>query len=116
MPAVCAADLRESLLAPIEVATRDAAGRQDAELAAEIAALAAAGPPDGPDAWLADPPWELQDEYLAVTQDRPAPRRAAPDGLPAFLQRVPLDARPARAGHDGVDHPQRPHIRDRPAA
>src|SRR5215831_20362812 len=98
MPAACATDLREELLARVWVPTARAASRQDAELAAELAALEAAGdwgppadweppateelcgpdpdpdcgPPDGIDAWLADLPSDLLAEYLAATED---PRR-----------------------------------------
>ena len=91
MPTACAADLREDLLARVRAPTLRAALRQDAELAAEIAALEAAGavtppddeepwgpppnpesgPPDGTDAWLADLPAELLAEYLAATEDPP---------------------------------------------
>jgi len=91
MPAACAADLREELLARIWAPTIRAASRQDDELAAELEALEAAGglmppsaaelcglppdpdcgPPDGPDAWLAELPAELLAEYLAATQARP---------------------------------------------
>ena len=91
MPAACAADLREELLARVWGPTARAASRQDAELAAEMDALEAAGgptppddwelcgvvpdprsgPPDGPDAWLADLPAELLFEYIAATEDPP---------------------------------------------
>ena len=88
--------VREALLRRVEpVAAAWAA--QDAELDAEIAALAAAGaltapaederpgpaldpdsaPADGLHAWLADLPGPLLDEYLAVTAG------SAPDGLRA---------------------------------
>jgi hypothetical protein len=50
MPAACAADLREELLARVWGPTARAASSQDAELAAEMDALEAAGaltpPPD----------------------------------------------------------------------
>jgi hypothetical protein len=95
MPAACAADLREELLARIWAPTIRAASRQDDELAAELEALEAAGglmpsssaelcglppdphcgPPDGPDAWLVELPAELLAEYLAATQ---APPRREP--------------------------------------
>jgi Domain of unknown function (DUF222) len=102
MPAACAADLRDRLLARVEAASGDAASRQDAELAAEMAGLAATewsaapaagdlceavpdlacGPPDGADAWLADLPWELLDEYLTGTQDPPCPEVIMAGRLP----------------------------------
>jgi hypothetical protein len=95
MPAACAADLREELLARIWAPTIRAASRQDDELAAELEALEAGGglmppstgelcgpppdpecgPPDGADAWLAELPAELLAEYLAATQ---APPRREP--------------------------------------
>jgi hypothetical protein len=107
MPAACAADLREELLARV---WGPASGR-DAKLAAEMDALEAAGdlappddwelgelapdprwgPPDGADAWLADLPAELLFEYIAATEDPPCreaivagrvPRRPG-DGLQA---------------------------------
>jgi hypothetical protein len=43
MPAACAADLREELLARVWGPTLRAASRQDAELAADLAILEAAG-------------------------------------------------------------------------
>ncbi len=91
MPAACGADLREELLARVGGPAARAASRQDAELAAEMDALEAAGgptppddwelcgvvpdprcgPPDGPDAWLADLPAELLFEYITATEDPP---------------------------------------------
>ena len=90
MPAACAADLREELLARIWGPAIRAASRQDAVLA-EMEELEAAGaleppedwepcevvpdpgcgPPDGPDAWLADLPAELLFDYIAATEDPP---------------------------------------------
>src|SRR5215831_10399061 len=91
MPTLCAADLREELLARVWEPTARAASRRDAELAAEMDALETAsglmppddweldelvpdprcGPPDGADAWLADLPAELLFEYIAATEDPP---------------------------------------------
>src|SRR5215475_7595948 len=91
MPAACAADLRQELLARVWGPTIRAASRQDAELAAAMDALEAAGeltppddwgfgelvpdprcgPPDGADAWLADLPAELLFEYIAATEAPP---------------------------------------------
>jgi Domain of unknown function (DUF222) len=102
MPAACAADLREELLARVWGPTIRAASRQDAELAAAMDALEAAGgptppddwelcelvpdprcgPPDGPDAWLADLPAELLDEYIAATEDPPCREAIAAGRLP----------------------------------
>ena len=93
MPAVCAADLREELLARVWGPTVRTASRRDTELAAEMDALEAArrlmppddweldelvpgprcGPPDGADAWLADLPAELLFEYLAATRGPAVP-------------------------------------------
>ncbi|HYB89111.1 MAG TPA: DUF222 domain-containing protein [Streptosporangiaceae bacterium] len=90
MPAACAADLREELLARVWAPSLRSAARQDAELA-ELEALDAAGalvppddeepygpfidpasgPPSGIDEWLADLPSELLDEYLAATEGPP---------------------------------------------
>src|SRR2546430_17139838 len=90
MPAACAADLREELLARVWGPTARAASRQDAELA-ELDALEEAGcltppddwellelvpdsrcgPPDGPDAWPADLPAALLIGYIAATGDPP---------------------------------------------
>jgi hypothetical protein len=102
MPAACAADLREELLARVWGPAARAASRQDAELAAEMDALEAAGgltppddwelgelvpdprcgPPDGPDAWLADLPAELLFEYLAATEDPPCQEAIVAGRLP----------------------------------
>jgi hypothetical protein len=102
MPAACAADLREELLARVWGPTVRAASRRDAELAAEMDALAAArrlmppddweldelvpdprcGPPDGADAWLADLPAELLFEYLAATEDPPCREAIVAGRLP----------------------------------
>ena len=102
MPAVCAAELREELLARVWGPTTRAAARQDAELAAEMDELEAAGaltppddwelgelvpdprcgPPDGADAWLADLPAELLFEYLAATEDPPCPEAIVAGRLP----------------------------------
>jgi len=91
MPTARAADLREELLARVWAPTLRAALRQDAELAAEIEALESAGatappdahepwgpvpglesgPPSGDEAWLADLPAELLDEYIAATENPP---------------------------------------------
>lgn len=101
MPAACAADLREELLARVWGPTIRAASRQDAHLA-EIDALEAAGdltppdewepcepvrdpaygPPDGLDAWLADLPAELLSEYIAATEDPPCPEAIVAGRLP----------------------------------
>ena len=109
MPAACAADLREELLARIWAPTIRAASRQDDELAAELEALEAAGglmppsaaelcglppdphcgPPDGPDAWLAELPAELLAEYLAATQ-------APPRREPIVAGRLPRQRRDGR--------------------
>jgi hypothetical protein len=105
MPAACVADLREELLARVWAPTLRAASRQDAELAAELEALEAAGgsapptaeelyglvpdpecgPPGGADEWLADLPAELLAEYLAVTGG-PPPRE------PIVAGRLPRQA------------------------
>jgi len=97
----CAADLREELLARVWGPTIRAASRQD-ELVAEMDALEAAGcltppddwelcepipdpacgPPDGPDAWLADLPAELLDEYIAATEDPPCREAIVAGRLP----------------------------------
>jgi hypothetical protein len=102
MPAACAADLREELLARVWGPTVRAASRRDAELVAEMDALAAArrlmppddweldelvpdprcGPPDGADAWLADLPAELLFEYLAATEDPPCREAIVAGRLP----------------------------------
>jgi len=102
MPAACAADLREELLARVWGPTVRAASRRDAELAAEMDTLAAArrlmppddweldelvpdprcGPPDGADAWLADLPAELLFEYLAATEDPPCREAIVAGRLP----------------------------------
>jgi hypothetical protein len=102
MPAACAADLREELLARVWGPTVRAASRRDAELAAEMDALGAArrlmppddwepdeltpdptcGPPDGADAWLADLPAELLFEYLAATEDPPCREAIVAGRLP----------------------------------
>ena len=102
MPAVCDADLREELLARVWGPTIRAASRQDAELAAAIDALETAGdltppddwefgeivpdpwcgPPDGPDAWLADLPAELLSEYIAATADPPCQEAIVAGRLP----------------------------------
>jgi Domain of unknown function (DUF222) len=102
MPAACAADLREELLARVWGPTVRAASRWDAELAAEMDELAAArrlmppddweldelvpdprcGPPDGADAWLADLPAELLSEYLAATEDPPCREAIVAGRLP----------------------------------
>ena len=102
MPAACAADLREELLARVWGPTAWAASRQDAEPAAEMDALEAAGalmppddwelcslvadpwsgPPDGADAWLADLPAELLFEYLAATEDQPCREAIVAGRLP----------------------------------
>src|SRR5215831_2443864 len=42
----------------------------------------ACGPPDGPDAWLADLPAELLDEYLAATEDQPCREAIVAGRLP----------------------------------
>jgi len=89
--------LREKLLARVRLATVGAWECQEAELAAEQAALAAApggvglpgfeevdelgvdpyaGPPEGADSWLADLPGPLLDEYIAATGEP-----GWPDGL-----------------------------------
>ena len=101
MPAVCAADLREELLARVWGPAIQAASRQDAVLA-ELDALEAAGrlappddwepcelapdprcgPPDGPDAWLADLPAELLSEYIAATEDPPCQEAIVAGRLP----------------------------------
>jgi hypothetical protein len=101
MPAACAADLREELLARVWGPTIRAASRQDAVLA-ELEALEAAGtltppdewepgelvpdpsfgPPDGPDAWLADLPAELLSEYIAATADPPCQEAIVAGRLP----------------------------------
>jgi len=90
VPAACAADLREELLARVWAPSLRSAARQDAERA-ELEALDAAGalvppddeepygpfidpasgPPSGIDEWLADLPSELLDEYLAATEGPP---------------------------------------------
>jgi Domain of unknown function (DUF222) len=121
MPTACAAELREDLLARIGAVTRGAASRQDAELAAELAALAAGGgltapgagdpwqippdpgygPPDGPDAWLADLPVELLDEYLAATQAPAQPEAIVAGRLP----RQPGGGRGFAAGGAADDLP-----------
>jgi hypothetical protein len=103
MPAACVADLREELLARVWGPTARAASGQDAELAAEMDALEAAGaltpppddwelcglvpdprcgPPDGADAWLADLPAELLFEYLAATEDPPCREAIVAGRLP----------------------------------
>jgi hypothetical protein len=102
MPAACAADLREELLARVWGPTIRAASRQDAEPTAEMDALEAAGaltppddwelcglvadprcgPPDGADAWLADLPAELLFEYLAATEDQPCREAIVAGRLP----------------------------------
>ena len=103
MPAACAADLREELLARVWGPAARAASRQDAGLAAEMDALEAAGaltpppddwelfglvpdprcgPPDGADAWLADLPAELLFEYLAATEDQPCQEAIVAGRLP----------------------------------
>jgi Domain of unknown function (DUF222) len=102
MPAACAADLREELLARVWGPTTRAVSRQDAEPAAEMGALEAAGaltppddwelcglvadprcgPPDGEDAWLADLPAELLFEYLAATEDPPCQEAIVAGRLP----------------------------------
>src|SRR5215468_11632094 len=102
MPAVCAADLREELLARVWGPTARAASRQGAEPAAGMDALDAAGaltppddwelcglvadpwsgPPDGADAWLADLPAELLFEYLAATEDQPGREAIVAGRLP----------------------------------
>jgi hypothetical protein len=103
MPAACAANLREELLARVWGPTARAASRQDAELAAEMDALEAAGaltpppddwelcglvpdprcgPPDGADAWLTDLPAELLFEYLAATEDQPCREAIVAGRLP----------------------------------
>ena len=101
MPAACAADLREELVARVWGPTIRAASRQDAVLA-ELEALEAAGaltppdewepselvpdprcgPPDGPDAWLADLPAELLSEYIAATEDPPCQEAIVAGRLP----------------------------------
>jgi hypothetical protein len=101
MPAACAADLREELLARVWGPTIRAASRQDAHLA-EIDALEAAGdltppdewepcepvhdpadgPPDGLDAWLADLPAELLSEYIAATEEPPCQEAIVAGRLP----------------------------------
>jgi hypothetical protein len=101
MPTACAADLREELLARVWGPTARAASRQDAELA-ELDALEEAGcltppddwelhelvpdprcgPPDGPDAWLADLPAELLFEYIAATEDPPCREAIVAGRLP----------------------------------
>jgi hypothetical protein len=101
MPAVCAADLREELLARVWGPTIRAASHQDAVLA-ELDALEVAGdptppddwelcglvpdpwcgPPDGPDAWLADLPAELLSEYMAATEDPPCQEAIVAGRLP----------------------------------
>src|SRR5215468_12698053 len=102
MPAACAADLRQELLARVWGPTIRAASRQDAELAAAMDALEAAGeltppddwesgelvpdprcgPPDGADAWLADLPAELLFEYIAATEDPPCREAIVTGRLP----------------------------------
>src|SRR5215831_2053992 len=102
MPTLCAADLREELLARVWEPTARAASRRDAELAAEMDALEAArrlmppddweldepvpdprcGPPDGADAWLADLPAELLFEYIAATTDPPCREAIVAGRLP----------------------------------
>src|SRR5215469_1101508 len=107
-PPSLADGLREALLARVRTATASEWASQDAELAAEIAALEAAGecavpseeeldglapdpladPPDGEYAWLADLPGPLLDEYLTATAEPAGPEpiaaglwnRAAGDG------------------------------------
>ena len=93
MPATTA--LRDRLLARVHAATAAAWAGQEAELAAEEAALGwgeppslaelagldddpGAGPPDGADGWLGDLPGPLLDEYLdAVSEpERPEPIQA----------------------------------------
>ena len=101
MPAVCVADLREELLARVWGPTIWAASRQDAVLA-ELETLEAAGdptppddwdlgglvpdpwcgPPDGPDAWLADLPAELLTEYINATADPPCQEAIVAGRLP----------------------------------
>src|SRR5215470_3357354 len=102
MPAACAADLREELLARVWGPTLRAASHQDAELAAAMDALEAVGdlappddwelgelvpdprcgPPDGADAWLADLPAELLFEYIAATEDPPCREAIVAGRLP----------------------------------
>ena len=99
MPAVCAADLREELLARVWGPTIRAASRQDAALTEldeaagdptppddwELCGLVPdpwCGPPDGPDAWLADLPAELLSEYLAATGDAPCQEAIVAGRLP----------------------------------
>jgi Domain of unknown function (DUF222) len=102
MPAAHTADLREELLARVWGPTVRAASRRDAELAAEMDALAAArrltpsddweldelvpdprcGPPDGADAWLANLPAELLFEYLAAAEDPPCREAIVAGRLP----------------------------------
>jgi hypothetical protein len=102
MPAACAADLREELLARVWGPTIRAASGQDAELAAAMDALETAGeltapddwefgelvpdprcgPPDGADAWLADLPAELLFEYIAATEGRPCREAIVAGRLP----------------------------------
>jgi Domain of unknown function (DUF222) len=124
MPVACAADLREELLARVWGPTAQAASRQDAELAAEMDALEAAGgltpsddwqlcelvpdprcgAPDGPDAWLADLPAELLAEYIAATEDTPCPEAIVAGRLP----QQPGDGRGFAAGGAADELPPGP--------
>ncbi len=124
MPAACVTDLREELLARVWGPTLRAASRQDAELAADLAVLEAAGaleppvpeelcgpftdpacgPPSGADEWLADLPSELLAEYIAATEGQPLPEPFVAGRLP----RQPGDGCGFAAGGVGDELPPGP--------
>ena len=105
MPAVCAVDLREALLARVRAATAGAALRQDAELAAEMEALEAAGglaapgagggcETPGPDSGFPDPGFEVPGPGCEVPDpgcEVPDPDCGPPDGADAWLADLPAE-------------------------